>query len=141
MLKTVTDNGTLIALVGSFEDSAWGNNFLTQNELPMQLGVMRVNKQQVQDHIHKIRNRQVKSISNEFHYVVRGKVLVRLFNYEKKLIEKIMLCPNMFCLLFNGGHGFEIIKDDTLILEIKNGSFTTVAEDKEKIGEVDGSSN
>lgn len=132
MLKKITDGKTLIALIGSFEDLGKGNHFLTENELPMQVGVLKSDKAKVANHIHKIRNRQTKSISNEFHLVVKGKVEISLYNYAKKLIQKVMLVPNMFCLLVNGGHGFEIVKDDTIMVEVKAGEFTSVTDDKEK---------
>lgn len=133
MIKKIMDGETLIAIVGSLDDAGWGNNFITEHELPMQMGIMRMNKGKIQGHIHKIRNRQFKSISNEFHMVIRGKVLISLYNFEKKLLDKIMVCPNMFCILYNGGHGFEIIKDDTLMIEAKCGSFTSRDDDKESI--------
>jgi hypothetical protein len=126
------DKDMLIAIVGSMEDAGWGSTFITENSLSMQLGVMRKNKGDIQNHIHKVRNRQTKSISNEFHYVVRGKVLVRLYGYQRNLISKVMLTPQMYCMLFNGGHGFEIVKDDTLMFECKLGNYTNVEEDKEK---------
>ena len=125
---------TLIAIVGSLEDAAWGNNFITENELPMQIGIMRKNKVNTDNHVHKMRDRKIKSISNEFHFIVRGKARVSLFGLKKKLITKIMLCPNMFCALFNGGHGYELVKDDTLMIEVKNGEFSEdLTLDKEKI--------
>ena len=132
MIKKIMDKDTLIAIVGSFEDASYGNNFVTEPGLPMQLGVMRLNKGQVQNHIHKVRNRQMKTISNEFHMVIRGKVFVSLFDCSKNLITKITLIPGMFCMLFNGGHGYEVIKDDTVMIEVKNGSFEGVEIDKEK---------
>ena len=125
------DGKTLIAIVGTIGDAKWGNDFITESELPMQIGIMRKNKEVIQSHIHKIRNRQTKSISNEFHYVVRGKVIVSLFGLTKNLLAKIMLCPEQFCVLYNGGHGFEVIEDDTLMLEVKAGAFTSKEEDKE----------
>ncbi len=131
MIKRINDKGMLIAIVGSLQDIAHGNNFVTEPELPMQLGIMRVDKCKIPNHIHKVRNRQVKSISNEFHFVVQGKAMLSLFDYNKNLVTKIMLYPSMFCMLFNGGHGYEIIKDDTIILECKLGSYTTKEDDKE----------
>lgn len=132
MIKKITDNGTLLAIVGSMEDMPYGNNFITEPALPMQLGIVRTNKGAVQNHIHKIRNRQSKSISNEFHMIVSGKAIVSIFNYSKELITKVTLCPNMFCALFNGGHGYEFIKDDTIMIEVKLGNFDGVEVDKEK---------
>jgi hypothetical protein len=132
MIKKVVDQGKLIAIIGAVEDMAKGNNFITDQNLPMQVGVLRSDKGVVQNHIHKIRNRQSKSITNEFHMVVKGKVLVSLFNEDKLLVARSVLCPNMFCLLINGGHGYEILKDDTIMVEVKNGSFDGVEIDKEK---------
>ena len=132
MYKRIMDGDVLIAIVGSMDDAGWGSTFVTENSLSMQLGVMRKNKGDIQNHIHKVRNRQTKSISTEFHYVVRGKVLVRLYGYQRNLIAKVMLTPQMYCMLFNGGHGFEIVKDDTLMFECKLGNYTNVEEDKEK---------
>lgn len=131
MLRKINDGDTLIALVGSFDDLGKGNHFLTESKLPMQIGVLKADKSKVQNHIHKIRKRKVDSISNEFHLVVKGKVEVSLFNYAKQLISKVMLMPNMFCLLVNGGHGFNIVKDDTIMVECKVGEYTTVEDDKE----------
>jgi len=132
MIKNILDNKELIAIIGNVEDMPKGNNFITDSNLPMQVGIMRNDKVRLQNHIHKVRNRQFKSISNEFHMVVRGKVQVSLFNDEKKMVHRSVLCPNMFCLLINGGHGYEILKDDTIMVEVKSGSFTTIEEDKEK---------
>jgi hypothetical protein len=135
MIKRIMDGETLIAIVGTLEDAKWGNNFATENELPMQLGILRMNKGEIQSHIHKIRNRQFKSISNECHVVIRGKVIIRLYNFEKKLVSTQMLCPNTFCALYNGGHGFEVIKDDTIMLEVKCSNFTSTSDDKDKFGQ------
>jgi hypothetical protein len=133
MIKRIMDGQILIAIVGDFKDAVYGNHFITENELPMQLGIIRKDKDKIPNHIHKIRNRQVKSISNEFHYVFRGKILASLFGSGKNLIAKIILNPGMFCALYNGGHGFKIIKDDTIMLEVKMGNYTTKEEDKEVI--------
>jgi hypothetical protein len=133
MIKHIKDGSTLIAIIGSLDDVAWGNNFITQNDLQLQVGILRKEKGIVKNHLHKMRNRQMKTISQEFHLVIRGKAIVSLFNNAKELIDKELLCPNMYCLLVNGGHGYEIIKDDTLMLECKLGAYTNPEDDKELI--------
>jgi hypothetical protein len=134
MIKQIMDGDTLIAIVGSFDDTKWGNHFITDKELPIQIGALRTNKGDggVEKHIHKIRNRQLKTISNEYFYMIRGKVNVFFYNYAKKLVGKVLLTPQMFCCLYNGGHSLEFIKDDSLMVEVKNGAFTDVSDDKEK---------
>lgn len=133
MIKKIVDNGILIAIVGSLQDMAYGNNFITEPELPMQIGVMRFNKCKINNHVHKVRNRQTKSISNEFHMVVEGKAILSLFNPNKNLVTKMTLNSGMFCALYNGGHGYEIIRDNTVIVEVKAGNYTNRDDDKELI--------
>ena len=132
--KKIMDGETLIAIVGSFDDAKWGNTFITNKELPMQIGFLRTNKGDggVEKHIHKIRNRQVKSITNEYFYMIRGKANVFFYNFNKEIVGKALLTPKMFCCLYNGGHSLEFIKDDSLMVEVKNGAFTDISDDKEK---------
>lgn len=132
MIKRVMDGSTLIAIVGSLQDVEYGTNFVTEPELPMQLGIIRVDEGKIQNHIHKVQDWTMKSIANEFHIVITGKVFVSLFNNSKILVSKIMLVPGMFCMLFNGGHGYDIVEDDTIIIEVKNGFYKDSETDKEK---------
>jgi hypothetical protein len=100
----------------------------------MQIGILRTHKGDgnVKKHVHKIRDRQQKSISNEFHIVLRGAVIVSFYGYNKNLVDKITLYPSMFYCLYNGGHSFEFIEDDTVMVEVKNGAFSSIEDDKEK---------
>lgn len=130
MLKEITHNRTLIAIVGDLENLKLGNNFITNPELNMQVGVLKENKKVLRTHIHKVRNRNVHSISNEFCYVVRGSIKVKLYDYSKEFIDEVVMPSGTFCVLYNGGHGFEILEDNSLIIEVKAGAFTTVEDDK-----------
>jgi hypothetical protein len=131
MIKKILDKGTLIAITGSVDDMPKGNNFITDNDLPMQVGIMHADKtDSYKNHIHKVRNHQYTSISMEYHIIIRGKVRLSLFNDDKTLIKKIILKPNMFSLLVHGGHGYEVLEDDTVMVECKLGNFEGVESDK-----------
>ena len=43
-----------------------------------------------------------------------------------------MMREGDFVCLYDGGHGFEIVKDGTKIIEVKLGKYTSVEDDKEK---------
>lgn len=133
LINEVMDGSVLVAIVGSFDDVPWGNKFVSDEKLPMQLGTLRVNRGIINNHLHKEKNIQFKSIACEFHYIVRGKALLNIFNMKGKLMDTMMLLPNMFCMLYNGGHGYEILKNDTLIIETKIGAYDGVQADKEYI--------
>lgn len=131
MIKKILDKGTLIAIVGSVDDMPKGNNFITDNDLPMQVGIMHVDKTALcKNHVHKMRSHQYKAISIEYHMITKGKVRLSLFRDDKTLIKKMILKPNMFSLLIHGGHGYEILEDDTVMVECKLGQFESVESDK-----------
>jgi hypothetical protein len=131
MIKKIIDKGTLIAIVGSVDNMPKGNNFITDNDLPMQVGVVHADKAEtLKNHIHKTRDHRYQAISIEYHMVVKGRVRLSLFNDDKTLIKKMILKPNMFSLLIHGGHGYEILEDDTVVVECKLGKFESVESDK-----------
>ena len=52
-------------------------------------------------------------------------------------LEKLEFCYRVlsqgdFIMLFDGGHGFEVLQNDTVFIEVKNGQFVDTETDKEK---------
>jgi len=67
-------------------------------------------------------------------YVVSGCIEVVLF--EDGMSEYSMtvkLFSGDLCVLLSGGHGYEVLENNTRVIEFKNGPFTTVEKDKELI--------
>lgn len=117
-----------------YELSEWpeGLNFITSNELAIQVSSWLYKKGKILDsHYHK----EYKRFSNktmEMIYVVDGSMKVSLFDLEKNLIEKFTVKKGDTAIFVDGGHGYEILEDNTRIIESKNGPFISVEKDKEK---------
>jgi hypothetical protein len=46
--------------------------------------------------------------------------------------DRAILKAGDFIMLYDGGHGFKVLQDNTVFIEVKNGQFVTVEQDKDK---------
>ena len=61
----------------------------------------------------------------------RGSVKVVIYDTdESKLGEEILLPGDLYIILGKGGHGFEVLTDDTVFFELKNGPYFGTEKDK-----------
>jgi len=107
-----------------------GVNFLTDNKHLIQLGFLKHKKNhKIKSHIHLKKTRNISYLS-ECLLVKKGIIKVIFYDEKKKNIkqDKILKKGDLI-LLFNGGHGFEVLKD-VEIIEIKQGPFY---KDKDKV--------
>lgn len=110
-----------------------GINFFTPEDFSQQLAHMRRPKGDViMPHVHKINSRKV-DLTQEVLFIKRGKVRVDLYTQEKKYFESVTLVAGDVILLAHGGHGFEMLEESEII-EVKQGPYTSVEKDKEKFG-------
>ena len=65
-------------------------------------------------------------------YVVQGSMKVKLFTEDHEYIEEYTMNQGDLAVFVYGGHGYEILEDDTKIVETKNGPFVGVEQDKVK---------
>ncbi len=104
-------------------------NFFTNNKLPFQVGLFNHPKNhQIIPHQHKKKINKINQTS-EFLYVISGKIQVDFFNKKKLKINSQILKTRDMILLFDGGHGFKMLKKSILV-EIKQGPFNS---NKDKI--------
>jgi hypothetical protein len=123
----------LIALLGNINDIQAGKEF-SQNPLdPLQYGLFRLPKGEIlQRHLHKVRSRLKKHKTLEFLYIVSGKLRATFYSLQKAEIAKVIMVAGDFVMLIDGGHGFNVLEDNTVFIEVKNGQYTSVSSDKEK---------
>jgi hypothetical protein len=104
------------------------NQFLTDAQNPLQLGVLDYPKNAtVKPHLH----RQITKTTHknqEFIYLVEGQVKVEFF-YKRKLIQTETLDPGDCLLQLSGGHGFTFLKPSKLIT-VKQGPYHDRAREK-----------
>lgn len=76
----------------------------------------------VKPHIHKKIYRK-SDITQEIWIVIKGKLLLSIYDIDKKVIKKTFLEKGDLYILFRGGHTFKVIKKNTIFYEVKNGPY------------------
>ena len=110
-----------------------GLTFLTNPLHYLQVGCWYYNKEKIlKAHIHKTYKRIIMK-TQEIVYIKRGDILLSIYSNGKELVSEVVLKTGDFAVMFNGGHGYKILTDKTQVLEVKNGPFISVEDDKENI--------
>lgn len=55
--------------------------------------------------------------------VLQGKIKAYFFDIDNSKHSELELCAGDCAVVFEGGHGFDVIDDNTLIYEFKNGPY------------------
>ncbi len=130
MIEKVQLDGKFIALIMYGGPVSEGINFITPDDNPLQVGVLNHKSGTViRPHRHKTSKIEIRSIQ-EMLYIEKGRVQVDLYNDEgTKSVTKTLSAGDMI-LLMAGGHGLNIIEDANII-EVKQGPYRGIKEDKE----------
>jgi hypothetical protein len=129
-MEKVERNGKLYAMILRARFEADGVTFFTSRDNPLQLGILQHKKGvEIAPHIHKTSLKTVESIQEVLH-IEYGKVETEFYDNNGEKIGSSTLCSGDTILLIAGGHGFKIL-EDSKILEIKQGPYYGVDEDKE----------
>jgi hypothetical protein len=131
-METITHNGQIISIIYRDKDWVKGLNFITPDELFVQVGSWWYDKgRKLDSHIHKEFDRTA-TRTQETIYVKQGSVKVLLFTEKENFFQDYILYQGDLAVFGYGGHGYEILEDDTQIIESKNGPFISVDKDKKK---------
>ncbi len=131
-METIKDGNDILAIIYRNDDWVEGLNFITPDDLFIQAGSWYYHKgKKLASHIHKKHTRAANR-THECVYVKQGSLKVLLFNEDKQFKDEFILYKGDLAIMANGGHGYEILEDNTQILETKNGPFVDVDTDKEK---------
>lgn len=129
---TIKNKDQIIAII--YRDGDWveGLNFITPNELFIQVGSWWYNKgKKLDSHVHKDYSRETIR-TQEMTYVRSGSMKVFLYDENKTYLQSFILNEGDLAVFAYGGHGYDILEDNTKIIEAKNGPFISVEKDKEK---------
>jgi hypothetical protein len=131
-MKIYKHNNQIISIVYRDDDWVEGLNFITPDELFVQVGSWWYNKgKKLDSHVHNDFKRTAMR-TQEMTYVKRGSMRVMLYDNDQNYLEDFILKQGDTAVFAYGGHGFEILEDDTQIIETKNGPFIDVETDKTK---------
>jgi hypothetical protein len=131
-MEKITHNGQIISII--YRDSDWlkGLNFITPDEHFVQVGSWWYDKgKKLDSHIHKEFDRNA-TRTQESIYVKQGSLKVLLYTEKKEFFQDYILYQGDLAVFGYGGHGYEILEDDTQVIESKNGPFISVDKDKNK---------
>lgn len=131
-MRTIENNGKIISIIYRDEDWVKGLNFITPNDLFVQVGSWWYDEgTQLARHYHNDFDRTA-SRTQETVYVRKGRMRVDLYTEECVFFETFELKEGDLAVFAYGGHGYEILEDNTQIIESKNGPFIDVHTDKTK---------
>ncbi len=131
-MEVIKHDNRIISIIYRDDDWERGLNFITPDELFIQAGSWWYQKGEIlQRHIHNDYPREA-TRTQETVYVKRGSMRCSIYTDEKEFIQDFILYEGDLAIFAFGGHGFEILEDDTKIIESKNGPFTDVETDKTK---------
>ena len=131
-MEKIERNGKLIAIIRRDSDWVEGLNFITPDALFIQVGSWWYQKEKkLASHIHNNFSRKAFR-THEMTYVKSGAMRVLLFDEEKNYFDDFIIREGDLAVFAYGGHGYEILEDNTRIIEAKNGPFVDVETDKTK---------
>ena len=130
MIEKIEYEGKICALILRCGDEQNGVNFVTSQDNPLQLGVLK-HKQgiEIKPHIHINRPRTINEVQEVLH-VDYGEVETEFYDAQGRRLGSAILNAGDTIILLSGGHGFNILKDCKMI-EVKQGPYYGNAEDKE----------
>lgn len=133
-MRIIKDNDLRLAVFIAKDDMQKGLNFYSENNDFVQVGIWGYDKSKnLPPHIH---NKEVKreiDRTQEVICVIKGMVKASIFSESEKLIEEVTLRAGDVLILLNGGHGYEILTDETFVLEVKNGPYMGSDKDRRRI--------
>ncbi len=131
-METIKHYEQIIAIIYRDDDWVDGLNFITPNDLFLQVGSWWYQKgKKLDSHIHNDFDRVAKR-TQEMTYVKKGAMRVLLYDEDKNYLQDFILNEGDLAVYAYGGHGYEILEDNTKIIESKNGPFVDVTTDKTK---------
>jgi hypothetical protein len=132
-VEWIYDGGKAVALLIRAEYRPEKSTFPTPSDLPQQLGfiVYRAGER-IRAHVHVPIERRLVGTA-EIILVRSGRAFVDLYNAKRELLATREMKKDDLLYVFDCGHGFRMC-EDTVLLEIKQGPYTGLAE-KECFGQ------
>ena len=132
-MKPIHYKGEVVAIFHKQNEWKDGLDFLTQDGAFIQAGTWKYNKNKVlKAHRHKINPRTINQTQEVF-ILLSGRMRVDFYDEDNKIFLQEELAAGDLGIILNIGHGYCILEDNTRVLEVKPGPFTSVGDDKEMI--------
>ena len=131
MIEKVEWQGKTLALILRARFDKEGVNFVTAEDNAIQLGILKHRQGvKIKPHIHRASAKVINSVQEVLH-IEYGRVEVDFYDDGEKIRTTILNMGDTI-LLISGGHGFDIL-EDSKIIEVKQGPYEGVEQDKERL--------
>lgn len=118
------DPSVLLARFGNLNHVKKGLNFLTKNEDFIQAATFHYEGGHVmRAHRHIERTPPEKFRTEEVLLVWKGAVLCTIYELNNQQRIERILKPGDYVIVHNGGVSYEVLEDDTILLEVKSGPY------------------
>ncbi len=132
MIDKIEWEGRIFALILRQDYEPEGVNFVTSEDSPLQLGILKHQRgHKIKPHIHKSSPKTINEVYEVLH-IAYGKVEAEFYESAGEKIGGTVLNSGDTILLISGGHGFNIL-EDSKIIEVKQGPYHGIEEDKVRI--------
>ena len=122
MLETITDQGTVIAIIVSHRFHRSGVHFVTDPSYSQQLAyIQHPAGQVIEPHTHNPVRREVHH-TQEVLVIQKGRLQVDFYNEMKSYLESRVLEAGDTLILVSGGHGFSVLENVEMV-EVKQGPY------------------
>ena len=136
MIEKIESGDEVLALIVRANYGSEGVAFVTPEDNPLQLGILiHRSGAKIRPHVHKESSRVVNEVQEVLH-VEYGAVEAEIYESSGRIVANVVLNSGDTILLLSGGHGFNIL-EDSRIIEVKQGPYVNVKEDKSYL-EVEG---
>jgi superfamily II DNA/RNA helicase len=124
----------LVSYIHSEQINEYRNDLSPEGEI-MQVSARKLKKgTSVKSHYH-LEQIRTTTKTQESWIILSGKLSASIYDIDNTFLEIIILQPGDCIVFFNGGHGLEILEDNTKFYEFKNGPYNGNIKDKQQIQE------
>lgn len=134
-MRTIEKDGKKFAIKITCEDVHDGPTFFSEDGDFLQVGSWRHEKgKRLKAHNHNIVDRKINR-TQEFLFVTKGALKALIYDEDDRPLDELVINEGEGLILFSGGHGYEIMTDDTKVIEVKNGPYVGPELDRRRLEE------
>jgi hypothetical protein len=131
--ERIADGNKTLAMVIRAKDWEAGLHFVSSEEDYQQVGLWGYDRgKNLSPHIHLSVPREV-TRTQEVVFVKEGRIRADIYTEQEEFVTSVELCEGDTIILLHGGHGYEILEDNTKVLEVKNGPYVGAEQDRKRI--------
>ena len=132
-IEKIVDGDSVLAIVIRNSDWEDGLNFISSDGDYQQVGTWGYSKgHKLAPHKHLRAPREVLS-TQEVVFVKDGRLRADIYTEKERFLRSVELEKGDTIILLSGGHGYEILADNTRVLEVKNGPYPGPERDRKRI--------